>query len=134
MGRKESNQTNKSSDNREVKSMINTTRLKPYFDPEDRPTNPPPEWEDFDQPLNQEEFPDEDNIDHTDQDAMPAIQRRPSRPSQKKQTDPNIINGEKCKKAKNTARGKAPNKHDNRNSAPNQNIENQAPKQTQQPT
>ena len=99
------------SDNREVKSMINTTRLKLYFDPEDRPTNPPPEWEDSDQPLNQEEFPDEDNIDHTAQDPQPMIQKTPNRPSNQKQTNPHT-NNKQQQKAHNTERGKGQNKHD----------------------
>ena len=120
------------SHNREEKSMINTTQLKLYFDIEDRPTNPLSEWEDFNQPLNQEEFPNEDYIEHTDQDLLPVIQRIPNYPSKQKQTDQNIFNGEP-QKAKNTEREKAPNKHDDRNSVPKQNMGNQTPKQTQQP-
>jgi hypothetical protein len=52
------------SDNREVKVMVNATRLKHYFDPADRPTNPPPGYENLTEPLNDEEMPPEQPSQH----------------------------------------------------------------------
>ena len=47
--------------NLEVKSLVNAVRLKPYFDPADRPTNPPENLADQDSELDPEEIdlPDE---------------------------------------------------------------------------
>ena len=42
--------------NLEVKSLVNTIRLKPYYDPNDRPTNPPDELPDPDAELDLEEI------------------------------------------------------------------------------
>ena len=49
----------KCSDNVEVKSLIHANRLKRYFDPKDRPTNPPIGMENRELALNPEEMPDE---------------------------------------------------------------------------
>ena len=65
------------SDNKEIKSMINATRLKPYYDPADRPTNPPAEWEDFEEDLNAEELPQEqDNVPNETRQQQPKIQNK----------------------------------------------------------
>ena len=45
--------------NKEVKSLINGVRLKPYYDPEDRPTNPPAGFENMEEELNAEEIADQ---------------------------------------------------------------------------
>ena len=45
--------------NKEVKSMINGVRLKPYYDPEGRPTNPPAGFENMEEELNAEEIADQ---------------------------------------------------------------------------
>ena len=45
--------------NKEVKSLINGVRLKPYYDPEDRPTNPPVGLENMEEELNAEEIADQ---------------------------------------------------------------------------
>ena len=42
--------------NLEVKTLINAIRLKPYYDPEDRPTNPPVELADNEDELDPEEL------------------------------------------------------------------------------
>ena len=42
--------------NLEVKSLVNAMRLKPYFDPEDRPTNPPEQLADNEEELDPEEL------------------------------------------------------------------------------
>ena len=42
--------------NLEVKTLINAIRLKPYYDPEDRPTNPPVELADNEEELDPEEL------------------------------------------------------------------------------
>ena len=42
--------------NKEVKSLVNAMRLKPYFDPEDRPTNPPDPLLDNEEQLDPEEL------------------------------------------------------------------------------
>jgi len=42
--------------NKEVKSLVNARRLKPYFDPADRPTNPPPELEQNEEELDPQEL------------------------------------------------------------------------------
>ena len=42
--------------NLEVKSLVNAMRLKPYFDPEDRPTNPPEQLADNEDELDPEEL------------------------------------------------------------------------------
>ena len=44
--------------NKEVKSLINGVRLKPYYDPEDRPTNPPEGLENMEEELDAEEITD----------------------------------------------------------------------------
>jgi hypothetical protein len=41
--------------------MVNATRLKHYFDPSDRPTNPPPGYENLTESLNAEEMPQIDS-------------------------------------------------------------------------
>ena len=48
--------------NKEVKSLVNGVRLKPYYDPESRPTNPPVGMEDIDEELDAEELVNE-NLD-----------------------------------------------------------------------
>ena len=45
--------------NKEVKSLINGVRLKPYYDPEDRPTYPPAGLENMEEELNAEEIADQ---------------------------------------------------------------------------
>ena len=55
--------------NKEVKSLINGVRLKPYYDPEDRLTNPPEGFENTQEELNAEEIADEavntdQNVEH----------------------------------------------------------------------
>ena len=45
--------------NKEVKSLINGVRLKPYYDPENRPTNPPVGFENMADELNAEEIADQ---------------------------------------------------------------------------
>lgn len=47
--------------NKEVKSLVNAMRLKPYFDPSSRPTNPPAELAEDDSELDPEEVPDPQN-------------------------------------------------------------------------
>ena len=42
--------------NLEVKSLVNALRLKPYYDPEDRPTNPPEQLADNEDELDPEEL------------------------------------------------------------------------------
>ena len=42
--------------NLEVKSLVNAMRLKPYYDPEDRPTNPPEQLADNEDELDPEEL------------------------------------------------------------------------------
>ena len=42
--------------NLEVKSLVNAMRLKPYYDPEDRPTNPPEQLADNEDGLDPEEL------------------------------------------------------------------------------
>ena len=44
--------------NKEVKSLINGVRLKPYYDQEDRPTNPPEGLENMEEELDAEEITD----------------------------------------------------------------------------
>ena len=71
----------KCSDNKEIKSMINATRLKPYYDPADRPTNPPAEWEDFEEDLNAEELPQEQvNVPNETLQQQPKIQNKGKQP------------------------------------------------------
>ena len=45
--------------NKAVKSLINGVRLKPYYDPEDRPTNPPAGLGNMEEELNAEEVADQ---------------------------------------------------------------------------
>ena len=54
--------------NKEVKSLINGVRLKPYFDPEDRPTNPPADLIESEEELDGEEIPG-DNV-HVDRNVV----------------------------------------------------------------
>ena len=60
-------------DNKEVKVLVNATRLKPYFDPNERPTNPPPGYEHLTQPLNAEHIPDDDVQPHNIPNTQPDI-------------------------------------------------------------
>ena len=46
-------------DNEELKSLVHANRLKKYYDPRDRPTNPPIGMENMRQDLNAEEIPEE---------------------------------------------------------------------------
>ena len=64
--------------NKEVKSLVNGVRLKPYYDPENRPTNPPVGMEDIDEKLDAEELVNE-NLDagrNIDPDQAEPIQAR----------------------------------------------------------
>ena len=64
--------------NKEVKSLVNGVRLKPYYDPENRPTNPPVGMEDIDEELDAEELVNE-NLDagrNIDPDQAEPIQAR----------------------------------------------------------
>ena len=45
--------------NKEVKSLISGVRLKPYHDPEDRPTNPPEGLENIEEELDAEKIADQ---------------------------------------------------------------------------
>ena len=65
--------------NKEVKSLVNGVRLKPYYDPENRPTNPPVGMEDIDEELDAEELVNENldvhvgrNIDHDQAESIQA--------------------------------------------------------------
>ena len=63
--------------NKEVKSLVNGVRLKPYYDPENRPTNPPVGMEDIDEELDAEELVNEyldvgRNIDHDQAEPIQA--------------------------------------------------------------
>ena len=64
--------------NKEVKSLVNGVRLKPYYDPENRPTNPPVGMEDINEELDAEELVNE-NLDvgrNIDPDQAEPIQAR----------------------------------------------------------
>ena len=63
--------------NKEVKSLVNGVRLKPYYDPEIRPTNPPVGMEDINEELDAEELVNENldvgrNIDHDQAEPIQA--------------------------------------------------------------
>ena len=63
--------------NKEVKSLVNGVRLKPYYDPENRPTNPPVGMEDINEELDAEELVNENldvgrNIDHDQAEPIQA--------------------------------------------------------------
>ena len=49
----------KSADNSELKSLVHANRLKRYYNPSERPTNPPPGMERRERELNPEEITDE---------------------------------------------------------------------------
>ncbi|VDI78894.1 Hypothetical predicted protein [Mytilus galloprovincialis] len=49
--------------NKEVKSLVTAHRLKPYYDPNTRPTNPPQEHENDDDELDPDEIGRQDNND-----------------------------------------------------------------------
>ena len=64
--------------NKEVKSLVNGVRLKPYYTPENRPTNPPVGMEDINEELDAEELVNE-NLDvgrNIDPDQAEPIQAR----------------------------------------------------------
>ncbi|XP_053402723.1 uncharacterized protein LOC128558011 [Mercenaria mercenaria] len=69
------------SDNKEVKVLVNATRLKSYHDPESRPTNPPEGYEHLEEPLNAEELPTDDHT-RTDTNTSNAQDKgkRPANP------------------------------------------------------
>ena len=63
--------------NKEVKSLVNGVRLKPYYDPDNRPTNPPVGMEDINEELDAEELVNENldvgrNIDHDQAEPIQA--------------------------------------------------------------
>ena len=64
--------------NLEVKSLVNAARLKPYYDPNDRPTNPPDNLPDPDAELDPEEIilpdmqPQNQNQPNNDNPAQPG--------------------------------------------------------------
>ena len=65
------------STNKEVKSLVNGIRLKPYYDPDNRPTNPPVGMEDINEELDAEELVNENldvgrNIDHDQAEPIQA--------------------------------------------------------------
>ena len=102
--------------NKEVKSLVNGVRLKPYYDPENRPTNPPEGMEDIDEELDAEELVNESldvdrNIDH---DKAEPIQARAeantgrnivrNQVRQEANTDQNIQRDNQVQKEANTGR------------------------------
>ena len=63
--------------NKEVKSLVNGVRLKPYYDPENRTTNPPVGMENINEELDAEELINENldagrNIDHDQAEPIQA--------------------------------------------------------------
>ncbi|VDI03589.1 Hypothetical predicted protein [Mytilus galloprovincialis] len=64
--------------NKEVVSMVNAQRMKPYYDPKDRPTNLPDEFQNDNEELNPEEIQD-DNINDNDQ-LLPNNRQQPVPP------------------------------------------------------
>ncbi|VDI63928.1 Hypothetical predicted protein [Mytilus galloprovincialis] len=64
--------------NKEVVSMVNAQRMKPYYDPKDRPTNLPDEFQNDNEELNPEEIQD-DNIIDNDQ-LLPNNRQQPVPP------------------------------------------------------
>ena len=76
--------------NLEVKSLVNAARLKPYYDPDDRPTNPPDDLPDHEAELDPEEIiiPDEPQNQE-------ALENGPPRagPDSKQGTKPTKSNG-----------------------------------------
>ena len=102
--------------NKEVKSLVNGVRLKPYYDPENRPTNPPVDMEDIDEELDAEELVNE-NLDagrNIDPDQAEPIQARaeanPGRNivrnqvRQEANTDQNILRENQVQEEANTGR------------------------------
>ena len=79
--------------NLEVKSLVNAARLKPYYDPNDRPTNPPDNLPDPDAELDPEEIilpdmqPQNQNQPNNDNPAQPGQSSNdPTQPGHSKQT------------------------------------------------
>lgn len=64
--------------NKEVKSLIDGARLKPYFDPEKRPTNPPAGLEDYKDDLDAGEV-NEGNLDVDRNEGNRQIQQNQAR-------------------------------------------------------
>ncbi|CAG2190886.1 unnamed protein product [Mytilus edulis] len=64
--------------NKEVVSMVNAQRMKPYYDPKDRPTNLPDEFQNDNEELNPEEIQD-DNINDNDR-LLPNNRQQPVPP------------------------------------------------------
>ena len=52
--------------NKEVRSLVNAMRLKPYYDPADRPTNPPEQLVGNEEELNPEELENNQNPENED--------------------------------------------------------------------
>lgn len=73
----------KCSDNKEVKAMINATRLKTYHDPADRPTNPQPGYENSQEQLNAEEIPSQ-QPPNTHETQQPSTSNKGKQPLNKK--------------------------------------------------
>ena len=120
--------------------MVNGVRLKPYYDPENRPTNPPVGMEDIDEELDAEELVNENldvgrNIDHEQAEPIQAraeantgrnIVRNQVR--QEANTDQNIQRDNQVQEATNTGR-RLRNKHQQQSGRNTDNrVENQAQK------
>ncbi len=59
-------------DHRAIKSRIHANRLKPFYDPEDRPTNPPPELQHATGELDPDELEDVPDEDQSVTDSQPT--------------------------------------------------------------
>ena len=126
--------------NKEVKSLVNGVRLKPYYDPENRPTNPPVGMEDIDEELDAEELVNE-NLDvgsNIDPDQAEPIQARAeantgrnivrNQVPQEANTDQNIQRDNQVQKEANTGR-RVQNKSQQQSGKNTYNkVENQAQK------
>ena len=94
---------------KEVKVLVNATRLKPYFDPAERPTNTSTEYEHLTQPLNPEQITDlqpqpqpTKDTEQTNTPTNPAQQDTPQAPNKGKHPK-NLKYKAKIKKSKTQA-------------------------------
>ena len=126
--------------NKEVKSLVNGVRLKPYYDPDNRPTNPPVGMEDINEELDAEELVNENldvgrNIDH---DQAEPIQTRAkantgrniirNQVRQEAKTDQNIQRDNQVQEEANTGRIVQNKAHQQSGRNTNNRVENQAQK------
>ena len=82
--------------NVEVRSLVNAMRLKPYYDPEDRPTNPPDQLLESQEELDPEELHQtQRNRNEEDRNRNTNVQSRGNTENTRRKDDENKVRRKK---------------------------------------